>query len=96
MSSGYELANCSKRCFPDTLRTFGLTQDYVKVLSYSDYLESNSVAYVRLERTFLVCKTKEFLVFIVKFLYFNIFSIESKRRGVGSNYVLRHVNLSDN
>ena len=70
MTSGYERANCSRRHFRDRLRTFGLPLDDVKVLLFSDYLETKSVAYVRVERTFLVFKTKEFLVSIIKLLYF--------------------------
>ena len=76
------------------LQSFGLSWVDITVLSFPDYFESNSFAYVRAERTFLVRKTKEFLVFVVKFMHFSFF-IEAKRGLRGSSYVLTHENLSD-
>ena len=74
------------------LQSFGLSWDDIKV---PDYFESISYVYARVERTFLVRKTKEFLVFVVKFLCSKIFFLESKRGILGSSDVLKHVNLSD-
>ena len=50
------------------LQSFGFSCDDIKVLSYPDYFESNNYAYVRDERTFLVRKTIELLVLVVKLM----------------------------
>ena len=48
-------------------------QNNVKILSNSDYFETIIYAYVGDERIFLVCKTKEIFVSIVKLLCFKNF-----------------------
>ena len=60
MNRGYQLANCSKRCFPDMLQSFVFSWDDFNLLSYPDYSESKSYAYVIAEHNFIVRKTKKF------------------------------------
>ena len=94
MRSGYQLANCSIGAVSVTCK--GVFLDDIKVLSYLDYFKTRSSAYVKVERTFLVRKTKEFMVFSLLYISYISRSLrETIRELVSSGYVWTHVNLSD-